>query len=97
MEESALAAQQAADNPSRTNAPYAKFEIWRYGLNNPGTTTLEVPKNSRILHVGLKGNDLNVWIQVDPKSPKKKMCFDAIITGVDIPPPAVEISRDSCS
>ena len=57
--------------------------IWKFGLSE--SCTVEMPKGARILTVREQGNDVALWVEVDPKAPREKREFRLFGTGFELP------------
>ena len=67
-------------------------QIWKY-IITPNKLIHDVPKNGIIRHVDSQGDDMCVWIEVDPKASTEKRHFEVYGTGHSIKY-GIGISRD---
>ena len=53
--------------------------IWKYGL--APECTQEIPRGGKILHVASQGDNMCLWVMVDPGMPKETRKFRVYGTG----------------
>ena len=56
--------------------------IYKYGLNY-NTTSLTLPKSSKLLSVGFQGDNLVLWVDTSPNEPEELMLY-AYTTGSEV-------------
>lgn len=55
--------------------------IFKFELNSPGASEIELPMNATILSVGFQGTTLVLWAELNPNNAKSKRKFIAVETG----------------
>lgn len=58
-------------------------QVWKFVLQPE--CEIEMPAEAQILSVGSQGDDICLWVRVDPAAPKEKRKFIGFGTGHDIP------------
>lgn len=67
--------------------------IWKFPIMAPGTCSIEMPADAKIVSAGLDSDGLVcVWAEVNPEATFKERHFAAIGTGWKIPCVALEKS-----
>lgn len=62
--------------------------VYKYMVPNERSTPIEMPVDSKVVHVDLQRGDLMLWVEhgwVDENTPRTKRCFDVFGTGHAIP------------
>ncbi len=59
--------------------------IWKYQLKVAGVQALTIPEAHEVLTAQFQGEDIYIWVMVDPARPKRKRWFEVIGTGHDMP------------
>jgi hypothetical protein len=63
-----------------------KTTIWKFTASDPGEkTVIFIPQDHKILSVGIQGQQIVFWAEVDPDSPKVDETYLVIGTGWIIP------------
>ena len=61
----------------------SNFSVYKYKLDYPGETTVEMPLYSQVLTAQLQGSDLCVWVRCSTVAPTVPRKFSVIGTGWD--------------
>jgi hypothetical protein len=68
--------------------------IYKYPMPVVGRITLHLPYNSRPLHLGVQGDDIHLWLEIDNASTSKhNYDFLCVFTGrvFDLPTDAMHV------
>ncbi len=57
--------------------------IWKFGLSEH--CTIDLPKGARILTAREQGDDVCIWVEVNPEAPSEKREFRVFGTGFSLP------------
>lgn len=60
-------------------------KIWKYELHGLQSTVFEMPRNARIVHVGMQGDVICLWALVNENAEKDRRVFRPFGTGHGIP------------
>lgn len=65
-------------------------KIWKYDIPLTTNLVIEIPSNSKILTALLQYEQIRLWVQVEPESPKRKRKFHVMGTNHDFEKQAVD-------
>jgi len=58
--------------------------IWKYDIPEEGLFDIEMPKDAKILSIGVQHKEPKMWVQVDTKNEKETRSFAMFRTGYDM-------------